>query len=237
MVLKMAIRALKVKHRFLPLRQMYLFFLLMPELADKIPLDAVSAAIYLIGGLLGRTWRPTLAGRTDLEPFNDRGQGRIYAFWHSNLLPLCYIFRNTGKVAVVSESRDGRRAAAVAQRWGHGIIHGSSSHGGAFALRVCVRELREGRNIVITPDGPRGPAETAKSGVAQIALVSGAAVVPLLVKPKSAWRLRSWDRFIIPMPFTPITVFLGDPIHPQTSVLEKDPAAHLTARIQKALAP
>jgi hypothetical protein len=209
----------------------------MGDTAEKIPLDAVSRLIYVIGGILGRTWRITLAGRTDLDPFNDTGQGRIYAFWHSNLLALSYIFRNSGKTAVVSESRDGRRAAAVAQRWGHGIIHGSSSHGGAFALRSCVRELRGGNSIVITPDGPRGPAETVKPGVAQIALVSGAAVVPVMARPKSAWRLKSWDRFIIPLPFTRITVLLGDPIHPQTSVLGKDPAAHLAGRIQKALAP
>ena len=225
---------MKVKHRFSKMRRIYLFYP-MPELALKNPLDAVSTAIYMLGELLGRTWRVSLAGRSDMDPFNDRGQGRIYAFWHSNLLPLCFIFRGTGKVAIVSESRDGRRAAAVAQRWGHDVIHGSSSHGGAFALRACVRELRNGRNIVITPDGPRGPAGIVKSGIAQIALISGAAVVPVAARPKFAWRLGSWDRMIIPMPFSPVTVSVGDPVHPQISVREKDPAAHLTACIQKAL--
>jgi hypothetical protein len=188
-----------------------------------------------VGELLGRTWRATIAGRSDLDPFNDRGQGRIYAFWHSNLLALTYIFRDSNKIAVVSESKDGRRAAAVAQRWGHGIIHGSSSRGGTNAMRVSVRELREGRNIVITPDGPRGPREIVKPGVAQIALMSGAPVVPVTALPKHAWRLGSWDRFMIPVPFTSIAVRLGDPIHPQLSVRETDPAAHLVARIQKAL--
>jgi lysophospholipid acyltransferase (LPLAT)-like uncharacterized protein len=205
--------------------------------AETIPLDTVSRTILALGGLLGRTWRVSLSDPVDLDPYNDRERGRIYVFWHSHLLALSYIFRRTGKTAVVSESRDGKRAAAVAQRWGHSIILGSSSHGGMLVLRACARDLRNGRNIVITPDGPRGPAQTIKPGVAQIALVSGAPVVPISMVPRHAWRLRSWDRFCIPMPFTRIRVRLGEPIHPQISSKEPNPAAHMIARIQKALTP
>jgi lysophospholipid acyltransferase (LPLAT)-like uncharacterized protein len=201
----------------------------------KIPLDAVSAAIFILGEVLGRTWRFTLAGRSDLDPFHDAGKGRIYAFWHSHLLPLAFYFRNTEKTAVISESRDGARAAAVARRWGHAVIPGSSSHGGALALRTCVRELREGTTIVITPDGPKGPREIVKQGVAQIALLSGAAVVPVSAVVEKAWRLNSWDRFMIPKPFARITVRLGDPVDLRAGATDKNPVERLTTLIQKAL--
>jgi lysophospholipid acyltransferase (LPLAT)-like uncharacterized protein len=203
--------------------------------AERIPLDTVSRCILHIGGLLGRTWRFSLADPAGLDPYHDRDRGRIYAFWHAHLLVLSYAFRRTGKIAVVSESKDGRRAAAVAQRWGHDIIHGSSSHGGMLVLRTCTRDLRNGKNIVITPDGPRGPRETVKPGIAQIALISGAPVVPVTAIPRRAWRLRSWDGLCIPLPFSRITIRLGEPIHPQISAKEKDPVSHLVTRIQKAL--
>ena len=209
----------------------------MAEQQKKIPLDAVSAAIFILGEVLGRTWRFTLSGRGDLDPFNDRGKGRMYAFWHSHLLPLAFCFRNTGKTAIISGSKDGIRAAAVAERWGHAVIHGSSSHGGALALRTCVRALRSGSAIVITPDGPKGPREIVKRGVAQISLLSGATVVPVSAVPEHAWRLTSWDGFMIPAPFTRVRVRIHDPLDPRASMTNDSPADHLTALIQKALAP
>ena len=204
---------------------------------DKIPLDAVSASIFIIGEILGRTWRFSVDGRGDYDPFHDYGKGCIYAFWHSSLLPLAFYFRNTAKTAIISESRDGTRAAAVAQRWGHAVIHGSSSHGGAPALRSCIRALKSGSNIVITPDGPRGPREIVKKGVAQIALLSGAPVIPVSVTAGSVLRLNSWDRTVIPLPFSKVVVRIGDPLCPDTSADTKTDTDRFTECIQKALAP
>ncbi|MBN2036863.1 MAG: lysophospholipid acyltransferase family protein [Chitinispirillaceae bacterium] len=205
-------------------------------MAKKIPLDKVSRTIFIAGEMLGRTWQISLSDPQRLDPFNDKNQGRLYVFWHAHLLPLAFYFRNTGKSAVVSESTDGKRAAAVAQRWGHAVIHGSSSHGGMLALRACARELRNGANIVMTPDGPHGPREQAKPGIAHLALIAGAPVIPVAAVARMAWRLRSWDRFSIPMPFTPITIKIGEPVYPQLSTKEPHPGEHLVNRIQKALA-
>ena len=209
----------------------------MPEQQKKIPLDAVSTAIFLIGEVLGRTWRFSMDDPCGLDPFHDGGKGRMYAFWHAYLLPLAFYFRNTGKTAVISGSRDGIRAAGVAQRWGHSVIHGSSSSGGALALRTCIRELQKGRSIVITPDGPRGPREIVKKGVAQIALISGASVIPVSVVPQRSWRLKSWDRFMIPKPFSRVTIRLGAPLGPGAGAPESISSDHFTAQIQKALMP
>lgn len=206
----------------------------MSRFANQIPLDAVSASIVSLGNLLGLTWRFSTRGRVDLDVPHDGGKGRIYAFWHSHLLSLAYFYRHTGKMALISESRDGRRAAAVAQHWGHAVISGSSSHGGVSALRACARELRQGNNVVITPDGPRGPREIVKPGVAQIALLSGATIVPLSAHPSRAFRLHSWDGFMIPAPFARIVIGVGEPLS-GSNVHSENPLDSLTSRIQQAL--
>ncbi len=184
--------------------------------------------IWLIGTVLGRTWRISVTDPFSTDPFNDRSAGRIYCFWHSRLLALTYIFRNTGKTAVVSKSKDGRMAAGAARRWGHAIIFGSSSRGGSSAMRESVRLLERKQCLVITPDGPRGPRERVKAGVAQIAIATGAPVVPVDFSVNRCWRLRSWDRFIIPKPFARITVTLGEPLHPPTVTTDEPTEAFRT---------
>jgi lysophospholipid acyltransferase (LPLAT)-like uncharacterized protein len=187
--------------------------------------------------LLGNTWHYSVTGRNDFSPLDSNKKGRIYCFWHSQLLPISYLCRNTGKTAVVSESSDGRKAAAVAQRWGHAIINGSSTRGGPAALRECVRALQQGKSIAITPDGPRGPRETAKPGVAQIALLSGAPVVPLAALPSSAWYLNTWDKFCIPKPFAHIDLRVRDPLDPSLYSNERDQQSSILSAIQKAMEP
>lgn len=168
--------------------------------------------IWLVGTMLGSTWRVSIHDPFKLDPFNDRRTGRIYCFWHSRLLALTFIFRNTGKTAVVSKSKDGRIAAGAARRWGHGIIFGSSSRGGISAMRESVRILEQQRCLVITPDGPRGPREKVKPGVAQIAITTGAPVIPVDIQVDRCWRLRSWDGFVIPKPFSRVQVMLCQPL-------------------------
>jgi Uncharacterized protein conserved in bacteria len=202
---------------------------------DLIPLDFVSTAILFTGSVLGKTWRVTVSGTKLIDPFTDRDKGIIYCFWHSHILPLTYIFRNIGVKAVVSSSKDGDRATAVAQRWQHQTIRGSSSLHGVSALRQCVRELKRRQNIVLIPDGPRGPREIVKPGVAQIALLSDAAVFPVIALPVHAWRLNSWDRFMVPKPFTTIDVRIAGPLYPSQFIKADDPVASFTSEIQKAL--
>jgi lysophospholipid acyltransferase (LPLAT)-like uncharacterized protein len=200
-----------------------------------LPLDAVSGSIILLGTLLGKTWRSTLTGTKLINPFHDRDKGVIYCFWHSHILPLSYLFRGIGVKAVVSASKDGDRVTAVAQRWNHGTIRGSSSFHGMSVVRQCTRELQKRQNIVFIPDGPRGPREIVKPGIAQIALLSGASVFPVSALPKKYWRLNSWDRFLIPQPFTEIELRIGEPILPSLYRQSADPVADFTAALQRGL--
>jgi lysophospholipid acyltransferase (LPLAT)-like uncharacterized protein len=202
---------------------------------NLVPLDPVSGAILAIGTILGTTWRYYVTGTKAIDPFRDRNNGIIYCFWHSQFLVLSFLFRNIGVKAVVSSSKDGDRASAVAQRWNHGTIRGSSSLHGAAVLRQCVRELRSKQNIVLIPDGPRGPREVVKPGVAQIALLADAPVFPVSAIPRKAWRLNSWDRCMIPKPFSMIELRIGEPILPSHFAGKNDPVTDFTDHLQRTL--
>jgi len=173
--------------------------------------------IWLITTILGKTWRFKVVSPPSVDMFDANAAPKVICFWHSNLLVVSYLFRHTGKMAVVSPSRDGQMAAGVARRWGHGVIFGSSRRGGASALRQSVRAIREGRSVGITPDGPKGPKEEAKPGAAQIAIAGKAPAVAIRVSAKSALRLWSWDGFLIPYPFAKITVAISEPIEPPSA--------------------
>lgn len=170
--------------------------------------------IWIISSLLGATWRVTIHDPHHLNLFDDISAKRIYCIWHKNLLALSYIFRNTGKTAIVSKSNDGRIAAAVAQKWNYAIISGSSSRGASSALREALRVLAAKRCVAVTPDGPRGPKEKVKTGVAQMSIYAGAAAVAVNLSVDRAWRLKSWDGFIIPKPFASLKVTLAEPLVP-----------------------
>jgi lysophospholipid acyltransferase (LPLAT)-like uncharacterized protein len=178
------------------------------------PPKVIPFLIWLMVSVLGRTWRFNVVSPPGVDIFDAGASPKIYCFWHSALLVVSYLFRHTGKAAIVSKSRDGLIAAGVAARLGHAAVYGSSRRGGAGALRDGVRALRAGRSLGITPDGPKGPPEAVKAGAAQIAIMSGAPVVTIKVNTKSAWRLKSWDRFMIPYPFAKIDVVLSEPIEP-----------------------
>jgi lysophospholipid acyltransferase (LPLAT)-like uncharacterized protein len=200
-----------------------------------VPLDPISCTILFLGTALGKTWRFKVTGTKAIDPFRDRNNGIIYCFWHSQFLVLSYLFRNIGVKAVVSGSKDGDRASAVAQRWRHGLIRGSSSRHGTSVIRQCVRELRRKQNIVLIPDGPRGPREVVKPGIAQIALLANSPVFPVSAIPQKAWRLNSWDRFMIPKPFSRIELRIGDPILPSNFSSTQDPVTAFTDHLQRTL--
>lgn len=189
-------------------------------------------AIWALSSLIGYSWRVKLSGHTSLSPATSSGSKRIFAFWHSHLLPLTFIFRNCHTNAIVSRSRDGILAAYVAQKWGHTIISGSSHRGGSAALRQSLKVLKENGTVALTPDGPRGPKEIVKAGASQLAVMSGAPVIVLSVHPQSAWRLNSWDKFMIPKPFSKVTVHVSEPVHADSVMAAHDKIEEVRKAIQ-----
>lgn len=147
-----------------------------------------------------------------MEPLWSRGEPLVFAVWHSRVLLLPHLYHGRQLRVLVSRSRDGEVLARFLARFGLTTARGSSSRGGAGALRELLRALREGWSVVVVPDGPTGPPEIVKPGIVTLAALSGAAVVPLAVAASSDWRMASWDEFRIPRPFSRCVVRFGEPI-------------------------
>jgi lysophospholipid acyltransferase (LPLAT)-like uncharacterized protein len=134
----------------------------------------------------------------------------VYAFWHRCLLTSAWHFRNHDIAILISPSFDGELIARTVERLGYVAIRGSSSREGSLGLRNMHRAYLAGHYCAITADGPRGPAMIAKPGVTQLAQLVGSVVGTFYVLPERAWQLNSWDRFLIPKPFS--RVFIGWPL-------------------------
>ena len=147
-----------------------------------------------------------------VSPLWAAGTPVIYAVWHGRILLLPYLYGWRRARVLASRSRDGELVTRFVRRFGLEAVRGSSSRGGAEALRSLARSLGEGRDAVVVPDGPRGPRETVKPGIVALARVSGAPIVPTALGASAEWRLRSWDEFRIPRPFARCVLRFGDPI-------------------------
>ncbi|MBN1106925.1 MAG: lysophospholipid acyltransferase family protein [Deltaproteobacteria bacterium] len=138
----------------------------------------------------------------------------IVAVWHQRFLPaVAYVvkFRHLEPLIMISQSRDGELAARFAERLGLVPVRGSSSRGGTSALVALLKAFRKNPAVIHIVDGPTGPKGIVKPGLISIAQISGAAILPFIVSARKAWIARSWDRFLIPKPFTEVTIEWGQP--------------------------
>lgn len=137
----------------------------------------------------------------------------ILAFWHSRILMLSYLYRRLGAAILVSKSKDGEIIAQILKRQGHETIRGSTSRHGVRALARLIKTIKkETRPGVVVPDGPRGPRFKVQPGVITLAQKTGYPIVPLSYSAKRIKIFASWDRFILPYPFTEGSVIYGTPI-------------------------
>jgi lysophospholipid acyltransferase (LPLAT)-like uncharacterized protein len=162
---------------------------------------------------LASTWRVRVLHDEELRKLRAAHQPVIFVHWHGQLLPLLYHHREEGIAVLISEHADGEIIARAALRLGYRTVRGSTYRGAARALLGLVRAVKAGHDLAITPDGPRGPARTVAPGTLIVAQRSGAPIVPVAIAVSSAWRLASWDSFVIPKPFARITVAYGDAIY------------------------
>lgn len=175
--------------------------------------------LIVLGFWLYRLWARTL--RLKVEDPNGvvafvRERPVIFAIWHNRLLMLPRVFDPTfptrQSYGLISASRDGDFIARFIERSGYGTIRGSSSRKGVIALRQLVDTLAADGNVLVTPDGPRGPVYQASQGLVFLAQKSGAPVVPIHMEYSSSWRLKNWDRFVVPRPFATLRAIFGPPL-------------------------
>lgn len=164
--------------------------------------------------MLARTLRYEIDDRADVMGKPVEGN-YIAALWHNRLLLISAVlkkfFPHRPGAGLISASRDGDLIADVTQRFGFDVVRGSSSRMGATALLELSEVLFSGRDVLLTPDGPRGPAYELGPGIIFLAQKTGAPVVPINMEYSSCWRVKSWDRFIIPRPFSKVRVIIGQP--------------------------
>jgi len=161
--------------------------------------------------VLASTWRIRTVHEERWRPLYDARRPHVFLLWHEALLPLLWQHRHQAITIVVSEARDGQYLADFAATLGYGAVRGSSTRGAARALLGAVRELQAGRAVAFTPDGPQGPRRELKPGVVAAAQRGGGVIVPLHAEADRAWRLHSWDRFMIPKPGARVRISYGRP--------------------------
>ncbi len=152
-----------------------------------------------------------VAGDEHLDSTWRKGQPVVFVTWHGRILPLLHLFRGHGIVMLVSQHRDGEYLARLGRGLGYEAVRGSSTRGGYPALRELVRQLRQGRSLAITPDGPQGPREKLKPGALQAARLTQVPVVPVMAGSRQAWWVEGWDSFMIPRPRAVVRVAVGEP--------------------------
>jgi lysophospholipid acyltransferase (LPLAT)-like uncharacterized protein len=164
-------------------------------------------AVHVLGGPLLRLWSATWRMRFEnahvFERLQAEGEHLIFCFWHNRMLPFVRSQRNSGICVMISQHGDGEIIARIVENHGFRTARGSSTRGGAAALKGLADALRTG-DVALTPDGPRGPRYAFKRGAVQLASRAGRPIVLASAAPDRAWTARSWDRFLLPKPFARI---------------------------------
>lgn len=155
-----------------------------------------------------------------------KGQRVICVFWHGRLLMMPFAHPGKPVAILISQHRDGEYISRIARILGFQVIRGSATRGGVGAVKQMIRALREGWNLVITPDGPRGPRAKVKSGVIELAKLTGAPIVPVTFSAARRRFLKSWDAFLLPLPFSRAVYIWGEPIYVEPMATREEVAKY-----------
>jgi lysophospholipid acyltransferase (LPLAT)-like uncharacterized protein len=171
-------------------------------------LAVIPPVVWLLLRVLGLTWRFEAIAEEGAEPLLEgRGAGaEIFCFWHQCVLPCAVYYRRTGATILISRSLDGELITRILELLGFHAVRGSSSRGAREGLLGLKEVIDSGRPAIFTADGPRGPIYQTKMGPIKLAQMTGARIGAFHLEPERAWVMGSWDRFLVPKPFTRIVV-------------------------------
>jgi lysophospholipid acyltransferase (LPLAT)-like uncharacterized protein len=165
----------------------------------------------LILGVWTKSARLSVIGEDRYRELRNQNKPVILLVWHGRLLVVPYLFKKRGILALISPSEDGEILARIVSGWGK-VLRGSSSHSIVKAWGVMRKELDKGGEVIIVPDGPKGPNRKMKLGALKLSQQSGAYLVPFTFAASRKKTLKSWDNFLIFYPFTRVVALFGDPI-------------------------
>jgi lysophospholipid acyltransferase (LPLAT)-like uncharacterized protein len=180
---------------------------------QRIAIRLIGMILYVLVAIIGKTIRFEIEGAEYLDEIEKDGKLPIYGFWHDRIFLGTYYFRHRGIVVMSSQSYDSEYVARFIQRFGYGIVKGSSTRGGVGGLVGMIRVMRDGLPTGFTLDGPKGPRYIAKPGAVLLAKKTQNPLLPFIVEAKKFWQIGSWDQLHIPKPFSRAKVFISDPIY------------------------
>lgn len=170
--------------------------------------------IWLLTYLIAFTVRCTFIGRDTLEHVLSK-TAIVGVFWHGEFFILPYLNRKKKVVLIVSQSADGDISAATMRHYGFAAIRGSSTRGAEAATLGVIDYIKNNYTVAITGDGPKGPYHELKPGPVWFAQKMDIPLIPVTIRFKHYVRLKSWDKFFIPIPFTRAVVIYGEPVSMQ----------------------
>ncbi len=175
---------------------------------QRVVLALVPRMVWALLSIVGRTWRFEVIAEEGVAPVREgqKAGAEIYCFWHQCVLPCAFYFRASGAVILISQSFDGELITRILRMFGFDAVRGSSSRGAREGLLGLAQVIESGRTAIFTADGPRGPIYQTKMGPIKLAQMTGAPIGAFHLEPQKAWTMRSWDRFLVPRPFTKICV-------------------------------
>jgi len=181
--------------------------------------------------LVLKTQRWTQRGTELLKDYVDHKRPVLVCFWHNRLFlgPKGWAFKAPFYM-LISKNRDGRLISGIVSAFGIKTIAGSSSRGGSDAFQEMVALLKQGCQVGVTPDGPRGPREQITPGIVQAAYATGADILPVTFWATHHKIFSSWDRFMLPFPFGKALTFFGEPVKAPTT---KEDIPLVMAALQK----
>lgn len=200
------------------------------SLKHRVLLALIPLAALLVW-IIGMTLKIRLVDPNRLSPYAKPGRSFIYSFWHNQQILSTFVFRGFGIHVLVSRSQDGDFIAKTLEWFGFKTVRSSTSQGKVNALRGLDRALHHGHYAAITPDGPRGPVYQAQPGAVFLGALARTPIVPFGCAVDRVWRLRSWDQFEIPKPFSRAVLVFGETLEVPRN-LEPGEAERLTLKLQ-----
>lgn len=183
------------------------------KISDRLLLSVVPFLASGVLRLLSLTLRTDIIGEQYLREIWDRDEHIIISFWHDQLLLMVFGYPGKHAKLLISSSKDGELLARTMKYFEQDTVRGSSSRGGRAAFKEMLNLSQEKADIILTPDGPKGPRHELKDGVVQLARMSGRPVIPMAFVCNRGYRFKSWDRFLLPYPFGRGVYSFGAPVY------------------------
>ena len=200
----------------------------------KLSLKVVPVLLAALARVLFATCRVRTHGAEYREQTLDSGRMAVVTFWHYSFFGVFPVLGKYDGVVMVSSSRDGEYIARLAHTYGLSTVRGSRNNKGVQALKELIRAVKNGESAAIVADGSQGPPLIAQPGGILLSSRAGAPVLPVCWSASRYWAINSWDRTIIPKPFSRVEIAFGRPLQVPGG-LKSDGVEEFRAELERVL--